>query len=183
MGDYIYDQMLCLQPSQMLLRAREAWGALHSRGWAYFRIIVAPAAGPRNLLTMGWDAQMMLASSAAPMGEQWLCGGSMAALRFCALVSDLTAQPGSENSCSRQLVEAFASMVYRQGDSSAMLGTMMKRLFHIVAPRPSDILLAHSRHRLAITVAALQPWACGLPPAALRAAFYFFLVRNLNREV
>eukprot|EP00200_Dunaliella_tertiolecta_P003911 CAMPEP_0202347594 /NCGR_PEP_ID=MMETSP1126-20121109/5888_1 /ASSEMBLY_ACC=CAM_ASM_000457 /TAXON_ID=3047 /ORGANISM="Dunaliella tertiolecta, Strain CCMP1320" /LENGTH=598 /DNA_ID=CAMNT_0048939165 /DNA_START=210 /DNA_END=2006 /DNA_ORIENTATION=- len=128
---------------------------------------------------MGLDVKLrhMYRSGALGSDERWFVGGSLAALRFSALITGcMSGAPATEH-----LQEAFTSMVYKPSMSSAearqLLKGMMENLNNIAAPRPADIVY-HPHFRLAIMVTAMQPWAQLIPEWHLKVIFYTFLGIN-----
>lgn len=147
-------------------------------GWAYFKVFCGPAAGPLCICTMGMDIKLrdLTKAGALDSEERWLVGGSMAALRFAALITGTQGSP-----CTEELQDAFTRMVYhpKMGITAGRqaLKGMMDDLFRVAAPRPAEII-NHPTWRMAIIVNAVKPWAARLPEWLLLAVFSSFMVIN-----
>jgi hypothetical protein len=164
-------------PSHALRRARGERAALRAHGLDYFRAFAAPASGPRNFATMGFDRALLAHLAANQLrGEKWLIGGSAGALRFGALVAGAV----SGDDVSEAFQRRFTEMTYRPGDTARTLAPMMTSLIGTVAPASSiDAMLAHPRLRLAIFVASMRSPFAALDDRALQRAFLGFGTANV----
>ncbi|GFH09382.1 uncharacterized protein HaLaN_04506 [Haematococcus lacustris] len=168
-----------LRPSKRLQQDAEM-ERLAREDWSYFRLIVAPAAGPRNFVSMGLDPQLSASWHNPKAHEQlqegkrrrawpetWLLGGSMAALRWAALCSG--------GGATDALQSAFCKMAYKHGDTGETLGAYMQELLGIAAPDPGKVV-HHPSMRLALMVSELKPWCAAISKLHLQSLFYMLLV-------
>jgi hypothetical protein len=93
-----------------------------------------------NLLYTRVDVRLReLARHGQLHGERWLIGGSFAALRWCALLTSITASDEAGSRATERLAEQFSAMIYDNKRSPEQsrhdLLAMMTQLKAIAAPR------------------------------------------------
>jgi hypothetical protein len=96
---------------------------------------VADGAGPRNLLTMGLDLQLLrlwrsaiASSDSSPHPAQphptWLVGGSMAAMRFCALLTDVACGPPAPDGAAGSIALTAAYEPHPTASTTSSCGSL-----------------------------------------------------------
>lgn len=149
---------------------------LQASGLDYFSIFAAPATGPRGFCTMGFDADLgRRASTGSLTGVKWLLGASTGALRFSALLAGTCCHAADDGprpaSPTESLRDGFLQMLYKAGDTPAVLTPMMEDLRHKVAPQALlGRMASHPQLRLAVMVTSLHAPYTRLPDTLLRAA-------------
>jgi hypothetical protein len=145
-----------------------------------FRVVAAPATGPRFFATLGFDIQFAenaIKSCGTVVDHTWLMGGSSAALRFTAIISSVIR---GNTETILDAVHHFTEMTYRKGDSPATLSPMMAEMVNICSP--TSILASIVHHpslHLAVMVAHFHPRYIGYTDSQLKFMFVSCFLANI----
>lgn len=141
-----------------------------------YRIIVAPASGPRGIITMGFDRQFV--NEYRPGQSRWLIGGSTAALRFVAVIATLLS--GVDRS--KQLQQFFTNISYRKTDTQKTLTRLMNELIDTCAPvKWISAILRHPELHLCFFV--VRFFNTNLSNAKLRLVMAQLFISNLRNKL
>ena len=150
---------------------------LIKNGYAYFKVFIAPASGPRAAVTMGMNRYLIeLAEQDSGPDPRWLIGGSTGALRFVALISSILTGEAKDH----DLVDHYCTMYYKPGDKPSTLAPMMEELYHKVAPKAIvPQILEYKPLRLGIFVAKLREPYDQWSDSSLKILFLWTMAKYL----
>ncbi|KAI8810977.1 hypothetical protein BJ742DRAFT_799390 [Cladochytrium replicatum] len=150
---------------------------LQRQGLDYFNVFFGPASGPRIFTTCGFEKAVRAAWSQGRFrDEKWLVGASASSLRFAALIASIATNRNITN----QIKEHFCEMMYKHGDTTAVLRPMMEEMYRIAAPEEAlDAILGHQNLRLAILVGNVREPYRSWPEWGFRAAFLSYAIGNV----
>ncbi len=124
---------------------------LKTKNFDYFDVFIAPATGPRNIISMGINKILLKTNFTK---SKWLFGGSTGALRF---ISFLSSYVSNVDYCSK-LVEHLCNMYYKYGDTPDNLDTQMDHLYTLILPKKLiNNVLNCKAYKLGIFVCKLKP--------------------------
>ncbi|KAI8925349.1 hypothetical protein BC831DRAFT_461281 [Entophlyctis helioformis] len=165
------------RPSSHLASCTDHQDALRELDLDYFKVFIAPAAGPRAFVSAGFEKRLKsLLKNDQISSVKWLVGGSTGALRFMAFVNSLV----SNRNLTWELKEHYVRMYYKTGDTPSVLKPMMEQVYSICAPEESVArALKHPTFKLAILVANISPWFRHLPDPILKLVLAGYFVGNM----
>lgn len=147
-----------------------------------FRVVAAPATGPRYFATIGFDVQFVQGFIDAEKTNKtprsvWLLGGSSAALRFTAIITSILLK---RPQTIRDAVDHFTEMTYHRGDLPETLAPMMAEMINICAPLSLlSGIVNHPKIHLSIMVAHFHPRFIEYPDWKLKLVFAECFLANI----